>query len=50
MKEGVKGLGDTIQELEAFFYACDGLVELPHLERLQMVFDVIIDLFDGFSL
>ena len=49
-KEGAKGLGDTINELEDFFYAYDGLVELPHPERLQMAFDVLTELFDRIGL
>ena len=46
MKAGAEGLGDTIQELAAFLYAYDRLVVLPHPERLQMVFNVLTDLFD----
>ena len=40
------GLGETSQELVAYFYADDGIIASPWLERLQVLFDVLIYLFD----
>ena len=46
----IEGLGETIQELAAFFYADDGLVMLPCIERLKREFNIITNLFDCIGL
>ena len=42
---GAEVLGETIQELEDFFYAEDGLVAPPRTERLQRALNVLTHLF-----
>ena len=49
-KAGEEGLGETVQELTAYFYAGDGLITSPQLEMLQSLFDVITDLFNRVGL
>ena len=49
-KPGAEGLGETIQELVAFFYADDGLVASPQTDRFQRAFKVLTDLFDQVGL
>ena len=44
-EEDTGGLGLTIIDLEAYFYADDGLVASTQSERLQRVFDVLTGLF-----
>ena len=39
------GLGLTITDLVAYFYAGDGLVVLTQTERLQREFDILTGLF-----
>ena len=38
-KPGAEGLGETIQELVAFFYADDGLVASPQIEERRQLLD-----------
>ena len=45
-EEGMGGLGLTIIDLAAYFYADDGLLVSTQPERLQSLFDVLTDLFD----
>ena len=47
---GAEEIEETIQELEDFFYADNGLVVLPQPERLQRVFNGIIYLFNQIGL
>ena len=47
---GAEEIKETIQELEDFFYADNGLVVLPRPERLQRVFNVLIYLFNQIGL
>ena len=47
---GAEGIRDIIQELAVFFHADYGLVAPPQPERLQRVFNVLIDLFERVSL
>ena len=49
-EEGTGGLGLTIIDLEAYFYANNGFVASTQPERLQRVFDVRTGLFDRFKL
>ena len=42
---GEEGLGETVQELAAYFYADNGLIMSPRPERLQRSFDVLTDQF-----
>ena len=49
-EEGTEGLGLSIQDLTAYFYAHDGLVALTQLERRQQAFSVLIGLFDRVGL
>ena len=44
------GLGLKIIELEAYFYADDGLIVSTQPERLQRVFDVLTSIFDRVNL
>ena len=50
MEAGKEGLGENIQDLAAFLYADVGLVVLTHPKMFQRAFNVLIDLFDRFSL
>ena len=50
MEAGASGIGETIQELEAFFYADDRIFALPYPERLHREFNVLTYLFDRFGL
>ena len=50
MEAGSEGLGKTIQELEDFFYADDGIVKSPRTERLHRVFNILTDIFGRFGL
>ena len=50
MEVGAEGLGISIQDLAAYFYVDDGLVVSTRLKRLQMVFDVLADLFNRVGL
>ena len=45
-----QGLGESIQTLEALFYAYDGIVASPESSRLQGEFDVLTGLFDRLGL
>ena len=47
---GTGGLGLTIIDMAAYFYANGGLVVLTQPERLQRAFDVITCLFDRVGL
>ena len=49
-KEEIEGLGLSIQDLAAYFYADDGLVASTQPERLQREFDVLTGLFDQVGL
>ena len=49
-KDGREGLGMSIQDLAAYFYAENDLVTLTQLERLQRVFDVLNEIFDRVGL
>ena len=42
---GAEVIEENIQDLEALFYAGDGLVALPCPERLQRTFKILTDLF-----
>ena len=44
-KSGKEGLGETVQELVAHFYAGDGLIASPQTERLHRSFVVLTYLF-----
>ena len=41
MEAGTERMGETIQELTAFFYVYDGLVVLLHPEKFQRAFNVL---------
>ena len=45
IEAGMGGLGITIIDLAAYFYANDGLVASTQPERLQRVFDVLTGIF-----
>ena len=49
-KDGREGLGMSIQDLAAYFYAENDLVTLTQLERLQRVFDLLTGLLDRVGL
>ena len=49
-KEGMEGLGLSIQDLEAYFYANNGLIALTQPERLQRAFKVLTSLFNWVGL
>ena len=48
MEQG--GLGLTIIDLEAYFYADDGIISLTQPDRIQRAFDVLTGLFDQVGL
>ena len=50
IEAGTGGLGLTIIDMAAYFYANGGLVVLTQPERLQRAFDVITCLFDRVGL
>ena len=50
MEAGTERMGETIQELTAFFYVYDGLVVLLRPEKFQRAFNVLADLSDWFSI
>ena len=47
---GRGGIGQTIIDLEAYFYADDGIVALNQPERLWRAYDVLTGLFDRVGL
>ena len=47
---GTGGLGMTIIDLAAYFYANNGLVALAQPERLQRAFEVLTSLFNWIGL
>ena len=49
-EDGTEGLGLSIQDLMAYFYADHGLIALTHLERLQKAFNVLTGLFNWVGL
>ena len=49
-KAGMEGLGLSIQDLVAYFYANDGFVALTQPERLHRAFEVLTGLFDWVGL
>ena len=49
-EDGREGVGLSIRDLAAYFYAKNGLVALTQPERLQREFDVIEGLFYRFGL
>ena len=49
-EDAAEGLGLPIQDLEAYFYANDGLVISTQLERLQRVLGVLTGLFNRVGL
>ena len=50
IEAGMGGLGLTIIDLAAYFYADNGVVASSQPERLQRAFDVLTGLFDWVSL
>ena len=51
MKEaGKEGLRDTVQDLEAYFYADNRIIALPWKERSQRSFDVLTHLINQVGL
>ena len=49
-EEGMEGIGMSIWDLAAYFYAGDGIVASTQPERLQSSFDVLAGLFDRVGL
>ena len=47
---GTEGIGVSVQDLAAYFYAYKGLVVLNIPERLQRLFNIITDLFGRIGL
>ena len=50
IEAGVEGLGETVQELAAFFYVDDRLFALRQTEMLQRSLNKLIYLFDQIGL
>ena len=46
MEVGMEGIGISVKDLEAYFYADNGLITSNQPERLKSSFDVTVDLFD----
>ena len=47
---GPYGFGRAVQWLMVFFYANDGLLDLPRILRLQVAMNVLMGLFDRVGL
>ena len=47
---GKEGLRDTVQDLEAYFYADNRIIALPRKERSQRSFDVLTHLINQVGL
>ena len=47
---GKEGIGKTVKDLEAYFYANNSIIVFPWPERLQRSFDFLTELFNRFGL